>query len=493
MREDWIEIPLGDVFHTTSGGTPSRKKSEYYTGNIPWVKSGELENNVILDTEEKITEEALKNSSAKLFSSGTLLLALYGATIGKLAFLGIEACTNQAICGIFDNGIILSKYTFYFLLFRKPKLIQQGAGGAQPNISQNIVRKQLFPLIPLPKQRAIVSKIEQLFSELDNGIANLKAAKDKLEIYRQAVLKKAFEGELTKKWREKQKDLPTADELLEQIKSEREAHYAKQLEEWQKKVKEWEVNGKEGRKLAKPKEQKELPPLTNNELKTLSSLPEGWSWCKINEVIKCLDNLRKPINKQERQKRIGNIPYYGANGQVGWIDDYIFNDELVIVVEDETFTGRKIPFSYKISGKSWVNNHAHVLKNELQLNVNYLNYSLMFYPFTQLTTGTTGRKKLTQFALNNAPYYLCSLEEQTQIVKEIETRLSVCDNISATIDDSLEKAKALRQSILKKAFEGKLLNATELEACRQEPDWEPADKLLARIKQSRITKKGKND
>ena len=225
MDKEILIEPLGNFFKTTSGGTPSRKKPEFYRGDIPWVKSGELENNIIYGTEEKITEDAIKNSSAKIFPVGTLLIALYGATIGKLAFLGIKATTNQAVCGIFDNGVIPSKYTYYFLLFRRPKLIQSGMGGAQPNISQDIVRKQPFPIIPLPEQRAIVAKIEQLFSDLDNGIANLKKAQEQLKIYRQAVLKKAFEGELTRKWRAEQIDLPSAEELLLQIKEEREKDY----------------------------------------------------------------------------------------------------------------------------------------------------------------------------------------------------------------------------------------------------------------------------
>ena len=95
LPEGWAWVKLGDAFHTTSGGTPSRTEAKYYNGNIPWVKSGELDKGIIIDTEEKITEEAIKNSSAKIFPKGTLLIALYGATIGKLAFLGVDAATNQ--------------------------------------------------------------------------------------------------------------------------------------------------------------------------------------------------------------------------------------------------------------------------------------------------------------------------------------------------------------------------------------------------------------
>src|SRR5665647_3409700 len=101
LPKDWKWVKLGEVSQTTSGGTPSRREPKYYNGNIPWVKSGELNKGLIKDTEEKISEEALKNSSAKIFPKGTLLIALYGATIGKLAFLGVDAATNQAICGIY--------------------------------------------------------------------------------------------------------------------------------------------------------------------------------------------------------------------------------------------------------------------------------------------------------------------------------------------------------------------------------------------------------
>lgn len=120
---EWKTEPLGNIAFMTSGGTPSRKNLGYYTnGTIPWVRSGELENGAIRDTEIKITQAGLNESSAKIFPKGTLLIALYGATIGKLAYLDIDACTNQAVCGIFENDKVTLKYLYYYLLFQRPNL-----------------------------------------------------------------------------------------------------------------------------------------------------------------------------------------------------------------------------------------------------------------------------------------------------------------------------------------------------------------------------------
>jgi len=129
----------------------------------------------------------------------------------------------------------------------------------------------------------------------------------------------------------------------------------------------------------------------------------------------------------------------------------------VLVVEDETFTGRTQAFSYVIRGKTWVNNHAHVLRATAAVSTAYLNYSLAHYPFTARTTGSTGRRKLTQKALMAAPYLLPPLAEQTRIVAEVERRLSVVEELESVVSANLKRAVRLRQSILQKAFSGKLV------------------------------------
>ena len=165
------------------------------------------------------------------------------------------------------------------------------------------------------------------------------------------------------------------------------------------------------------------------------------------------------MNKTERAKRGGNVPYYGANGQVGVIDDYIFDEPLVLVVEDETFTGRTQAFSYLIRGKSWVNNHAHVLRATDAVTASYLNYGLAHYPFIPRTTGSTGRRKLTQKGLMTAPFLLPPLIVQEQIVAEVERRLSVIEELEAAVEVNLTRADRLRQAILSQAFSGQLVTA----------------------------------
>lgn len=155
---NWKISKVHKVADTATGGTPSRNNKDYFGGDIPWVKSGELNDGVIFQTEETITKEALENSAAKLFPKGTLLVALYGATAGKTGILGVDAASNQAICAIFPkNSEINTSFLRYFIMFERKNLLSQRYGGAQPNISQTIIRNMECRYPPLPEQVKIAS------------------------------------------------------------------------------------------------------------------------------------------------------------------------------------------------------------------------------------------------------------------------------------------------------------------------------------------------
>ena len=159
---NWPLVKIGDFCITGSGGTPSRAKSEYFEGDIPWIKSGDLRENIVMNATEFISKEAVKNSSAKMVAKGSILLAMYGATVGRMALLGIDATTNQAICNITpDSNIAFTKYVYYALLSKVPEFLKSAVGGAQPNISQGIIRETQIPLPPLAEQKRIAAILDK--------------------------------------------------------------------------------------------------------------------------------------------------------------------------------------------------------------------------------------------------------------------------------------------------------------------------------------------
>ena len=159
----WPALQVQEFCKTGSGGTPStHKKDLYYGGHIPWVKSGELKDDVLLSTEETLTDLGLAESSAKWVPVGSILIAMYGATVGKTALLGIDATTNQAVCNVIPNpDVAHNRYLWYALRTSVPKFLARRVGGAQPNISQKIIRETAFPIPAISEQRRIVEILDQ--------------------------------------------------------------------------------------------------------------------------------------------------------------------------------------------------------------------------------------------------------------------------------------------------------------------------------------------
>lgn len=260
IPESWEWVRLGEIGDWGAGATPAKGNMDYYNkGNIPWLRTGDLNNGIVKDVEMRITEKALSECSLRKCNVGDVLIAMYGATIGKVAIAGIELTTNQACCAC-TPLCLYNKYLFYFLQANKDVFIKMGSGGAQPNISREKIIYTLFPLPPLAEQHHIVEKIEELLplvEEYDEAQTKLDKLNNELpEKLKNSVLQQAIMGRLDTR---NDKDEP-ASALLARIREEK-------------------------KKLVEEKKIKKDKPLAliKDEEKPFD-IPESWEWVRLGEI-----------------------------------------------------------------------------------------------------------------------------------------------------------------------------------------------------------------
>ena len=385
---------------------------------------------------------------------------------------GQKGLLNQRVCRIkFFSSHYLESFLFICVQPFLDAIHSETSAVTVKHLSSRTINDIPLPLPPLPIQRAIVSKIEALFSDLDNGIANFKKAQEQLKVYRQAVLKKAFEGELTKEWREKQiknYELGITNEEL-RITNEK---LRIRNEELGIRNEELRMRNKENQENHTNQDNH-----TNQKNHSSDNLPEGWKWVKFEDVLEIVSGK----NQKQVQNPNGKYPIYGSGGIFGKADDYLCEAGTTII-------GRKgtIDTPIYVNERFWNVDTAFGLSPFEILNNKFLYYFCQSFNFKNLDKSTTipslAKRDLLKIDIPLPP----TIQEQTQIVQEIESRLSVTDNLEFVIRDSIEKAEALRQSILKKAFEGKLLSEAEIEQCKKEADYEPAGELLKKIANEKL-------
>ena len=454
----WKTTTLGQVLKWSSGGTPKSTMERYYNGGIPWAIIGDLNDGIVTETAKTISEEGLKNSSAKWVEEGSVLIAMYGS-IGKLGIAGRRMTTNQAIA-FTKPECCSATYLFWYLYYSRAALLGLGKGGTQANISQTVLKAFPFVLPSEDEQRRIVGEIEKQFSRLEEGVEALKRVQVNLKRYRAAVLKAACEGRLVPTEAERQRSkgrgargggkYETGAELLARILAERR--------------KNWQGRGKYKEPAA---------PDTSK----LGKLPEGWT-CS---VLDALAEIKGGITKDQNRKHTApsrSVPYLRvANVQRGYLD--LTEVKEIVTTEDEIRELALKPGDILFNeggdrdklGRGWAWNgeipecihQNHVFRArryDAALNPKFVSWYANTYGqqfFFDQGKHTTNLASISMSKIKGLPVPIPPPSEQSRIVAEVERRLSVVEEMEATVEANLQRATRLRQSILQKAFEGELL------------------------------------
>jgi restriction endonuclease S subunit len=432
MKKNWIEVELGEVCGFVGGGTPSKSNPSFWNGNIPWASIKDVKGSFLNKTEDFITEEGLKNSASNLAFDGDIILATR-INPGRPILSKIKTAINQDLKIVKPLVKFSPRFLFYLFKEIEPKVLKLSSGTTVLGINLTNLKSISIPLPPLPEQRAIVARIEELFSELDHSLTNLKSAQAKLEIYRQAVLKKAFQGGYT----------------LNHGAFESEFWILRKLEEITVKI----TDGEHFRPLTQ-----------ENGVYFLSAKDVRENGVDFSDPLFISEETAEKALKRCNPEK-GDILIVSRGATVG---------RMCIVKTNEVFC---------LLGS------VILLKIKPDINHFFLTYYLKSPSVNRKIisiSGSTAQQAIYLRDIKKIELRIPPIKDQVQIVQEIESRLSVADKMAETIQTSIQKAEALRQSILKKAFEGKLLIEIELEACRNEADWEPAEKLLERIKSEKI-------
>ena len=439
---EWHGTTLGNIANWGSGGTPSRKHPEYYNGNVPWVKTGDLGPKVLSTASEYITVLGVQKSSAKYFPKGSVAIAMYGATIGKTSILGFEATTNQA-CGVGHpiTGVTNSLFLYYLLKNEKDAFIAKGKGGAQPNISQALIKEHSIALPPLAEQKVIADKLDTLLAQVENTKARLERIPQILKRFRQSVLAAAVSGRLTEEWR------GTSD-----------------LTGWAK------INlGGLVDKIESGKNLKciEIPP-NEGEFGIIKISAVTWGIYD-EKQSKTLPN--NSLFLETRRIKVGDFLISRAN-----TIELLGNPVIVHKVTKNLMLSDKVlRLEMKDGDKLWANIFLRSITGRQEIQGRSTG--------NQMSMRNIGQKALLEIPLPKPP-----CEEQAEIVRRVDQLFAHADRIEQQVNQALARVNNLTQSILAKAFRGELTEQWRKDNPELISGENSAEALLERIKAERAAK-----
>ena len=486
LPKTWVSTRLGNIGDWGAGSTPLRSNNEFYNGNINWFKSGELNNGIIdYNSEEMVTKEALERTSLRMNNPGDVLIAMYGATIGKTGLLNVSGTTNQAVCACTPFKCISSTYLHLLLKALKQTFFNQGEGGAQPNISRVKIRTQVFAMPPLEEQKAIVEIVKELLNEVEqletltkeriklkedfveSALSKLTSSEDtsqewnylaphfkifftekkSVKSLRETILQLAVQGKLTKKWREENPNVEPASVLLERIEQEKQ-----QLIE-EKKI----------------KKEKSLPQIKDEDKPY--KVPQSWVWCRMGNITAKLGAGSTPSGGKTVYVQEGIMFFRSQNIH----NHYLKLQEVAYIPKatHEKMKGSKVnpkDLLLNITGGSIgrcalisdnfdtanVSQHVAIVRM-IELETRKYIHQFIISPgfqdrIMEVQVGVS-REGLSMTKLKLFPVPMPPLEEQKVIVEKVNSLMTLCDELEKQIINSETQIELLMKSCLEEALE----------------------------------------
>jgi len=520
VPQNWVVVPIVDVLEPNENGKPFQQGWSPQCENHPasedrWgvLKTTAIQAGQFWDHQNKQLPSGLDPRPHFEVRAGDLLMTC----AGPRSRCGVVCLVERTREKLMMSGkmyrfranaeVVEARYLAYFIQSRSAQLaidrMKTGISDSGLNLTHDRFSNLAVNLPPLPEQRRIIDKIEELFSELDKGVESLTTARMQLSAYRKSVLKNAFEGKLTADWRAKNPDkLEAPDALLSRIKKEREYQYTQALNNAQADVKKWRAASNNERKPARPKPLKEFPTEFHDLRVTLPKIPTSWVWAHLGWC-----SLGPEYGTAAKSSETGKVPVVRMGnlqgGRIVWDDLVYTSDENEIAqyslrAGDVLFNRTNSP---ELVGKTSIYRgerpalFAGYLVRVNQIETIAVGKYLTYYLSSPIArehgnavkTDGVNQSNINGTKLQEYPFPFCSVAEQVEIIQILDANLEAADVMEAEIESGLARANVFRQSILKRAFSGQLV--------AQDPADEPPSELLERIRAEREedgTKKRRN-
>jgi len=473
LPEGWIETRIDVLAVVLTGNTPSKKYSSYYGGNLPFYKPSDLNTGIVYRATEHLTDEA--RAVARTLPKDSILVTSIGATIGKTGLIKKEGAFNQQINGIIPF-VSFPLFYYYQILegsFQR-RIVENSSATTVPIINKSKFGKLKLKLAPLQEQQRIVFKIEKLLSELDHAEKGLQNAQQQLDIYRQALLKSAFNGSITAKWRLENEE-KSAYQELEDIKRIRKKRYNLEIQEG-------------NRKKAKAdyditfKQDKEIPTWVSADLNDLIDINAriGWKGLTKKEYTTEGPSLLSVHSLNYGKNVVFKDAYHITIARYEESPEIKLQVNDILLCKDGAGIG-KVGILKSLPNKATVNSSLLVINAKEVFNPDFLYYFFSGPTMQKLVNEKISgsaiphlfQKDIKKFNLKVPPK-----EEQNIIVDVLESRFTLIEDLEKSISESLSNVIIFRHSILKKAFKGRLVE--------QNPNDESANVLLQKIKIEKI-------